>query len=266
MSYPRETVTIGEKKGRMTMIKAVLMDMDGTMFDTERLSTEGWLKAGRETGYEMTKEQIWDFRGRSRMENCALFHSWFGPDAPYWELREIRTKYLEDYLDEHGVPYKPGLRELLVYLKEAGIRTCIATGTAREAASGYWAKCDVLNYVDATLCGDQVVHAKPHPEMFLRAAELLDTPPEECLVLEDSPNGATSAKAAGCHLVIIPDETPATDEMRRQADHVVDTLFAVLSLFREGKFELGKQKRQGEQESVQGDGRLFFVDGMERPA
>lgn len=215
------------------MIRAVLMDMDGTLFDTEHLSTQGWLRAGRQMGYPMTKEQIWSFRGRGRDANCELFRSWFGPDAPYWAVRQVRTEYVEDWIARHGVPLKPGLYEMLEYFKESGLKTCLATGTAREAASGYWAKTKVLEYLDATLCGDEVVHTKPDPEMFLTAAKLVQTPPEECIVLEDSPNGAEAAKRAGCHLIVIPDETPATPAMEDAADYVADSLYDVVSYMKE---------------------------------
>lgn len=215
------------------MIRAVLMDMDGTLFDTEHLSTQGWLKAGRQMGYPMTKEQIWSFRGRGRDANCELFRRWFGPDAPYWAVRQVRTDYVEDWIARHGVPLKPGLYEMLEYFKESGLKTCLATGTTREAASGYWAKTKVLEYLDATLCGDEVVHTKPDPEMFLTAAKLVQTPPEECIVLEDSPNGAEAAKRAGCHLIVIPDETPATPAMEDAADYVADSLYDVVSYMKE---------------------------------
>lgn len=215
------------------MIRAVLMDMDGTLFDTEHLSTQGWLRAGRQMGYPMTKEQIWSFRGRGRDANCELFRRWFGPDAPYWAVRQVRTEYVEDWIARHGVPLKPGLYEMLEYFKESGLKTCLATGTAREAASGYWAKTKVLEYLDATLCGDEVVHTKPDPEMFLTAAKLVQTPPEECIVLEDSPNGAEAAKRAGCHLIVIPDETPATPAMEDAADYVADSLYDVVSYMKE---------------------------------
>lgn len=215
------------------MIRAVLMDMDGTLFDTEHLSTIGWLKAGEESGYPMTKEQIWSFRGRGRDANCELFKSWFGKEAPYWEVRKIRTDYVEEYIAENGVPLKHGLYEMLAYFRSVGLKTCLATGTAREAASGYWAKTNVLDYLDATLCGDEVTLTKPNPEMFLRAAELVNTPPEECVVLEDSPNGAEAARRAGCHLIVIPDETPATREMLDAADHVASSLYDVVKFMKE---------------------------------
>lgn len=215
------------------MIHAVLMDMDGTLFDTEHLSTLGWLKAGRETGYPMTREQIWSFRGRGRDANCELFQSWFGPDAPYWEVRKVRTDYVEQWIAKNGVPLKPGLYEMLAYFKKAGLKTCLATGTARDAASGYWVKTKVLDYMDATLCGDEVTHTKPHPEMFLRAAKLVQTPPNECIVLEDSPNGSEAARRAGCHLIVIPDETPATPAMKDAADYVAKDLFDVMDYMKE---------------------------------
>ncbi len=209
------------------------MDQDGTLLDTERLSTEGWYHAGQKMGYPMTKEQIWQFRGQSREDNCALFKSWFGPEALYWEVREVRTQYIWSYIDKYGVPLKEGLYEMLTSFRNQGLKTCLATGTARDAASKYWKEIDLLSYLDDTVCGNEVAHAKPDPEIFLRAAQKVGVPPEECLVLEDSPNGALAAHRAGSKLIIIPDETPANNEMVRMANYVVPSLFEVQKIVEE---------------------------------
>lgn len=213
------------------MIKAVLMDMDGTLYDTEHLSGIGWLKAAKEYGSPLDQEHIWLFRGRCREQNAQEYARWYNvPVEQYWEVRKIRDRVVNEYLAEHGVPIKPGLFELLKYLKENNIRTCIATGTARETAQKYWEETGILPYIDAEVCGSEVVRSKPHPEVFLKAAELVETPPEECLVLEDSPNGARAARAAGCRLIVIPDETPADDEIRTLSDFVVPSLTDVIDI------------------------------------
>lgn len=206
------------------MTEAVLMDMDGTLFDTERLSLEGWRRAGQETGCPMTDEQILSFRGRSRTDNCALFQSWFGPDAPYRDARRIRTAYIQSFIAQNGVPLKPGLYEMLRTFRRLHLRTCLATGTARATAEGYWDRTEIRPYLDASVCGDEVVHAKPDPEIFLRAAAAVRTPPENCAVLEDSPNGVLAARRAGCTIVVIPDLTQPTPEMAESADFIVPSL------------------------------------------
>ena len=152
------------------MLHTGLFDMDGTMFDTERLSLLGWRDAAKKTGIPLTDEMILSFRGRNKKMNEEMFHSWFGEDAPYMEVRKYRDEWILRYLDEKGLPEKKGLRELLDYLKSLGWKLCIVTGTAREDASKYWNRTGILEYFDDTLCGDEVTVCKPDPEIFRKAA------------------------------------------------------------------------------------------------
>jgi HAD superfamily hydrolase (TIGR01509 family) len=206
------------------MVSAAIFDMDGTMFDTERLSMEGWFSACHGLGIPLTREQFLLFRGHSVAENEKLFCGWFGPDAPYYEVRSLRDKYINDYISLHGVPIKPGLFELLDALKKLGIRCCIATGTARKAAQTYWDKSGVLPWFDATICGDEVVNCKPDPEIFIKAAEKLGVPPGDCVIFEDSPNGIRAAAAITRHLIVVPDLDEPDDDMRKACCAVCATL------------------------------------------
>ena len=166
------------------MLHTGLFDMDGTMFDTERLSLLGWRDAAKKTGIPLTDEMILSFRGRNKKMNEEMFHSWFGEDAPYMEVRKYRDEWILRYLDEKGLPEKKGLRELLDYLKSLGWKLCIVTGTAREDASKYWNRTGILEYFDDTLCGDEVTVCKPDPEIFRKAAAKMGAKPEECMVLD----------------------------------------------------------------------------------
>ena len=206
------------------MISGAIFDMDGTMFDTERLSMEGWFSGCHSLGIPLTREQFLLFRGHSVAENDRLFHGWFGADAPYYEVRALRDRYIRDYISTHGIPIKPGLFELLDALKDLGIRCCIATGTARKAAEVYWEKSGVLPWFEAAICGDEVVKCKPDPEIFLRAAGKLGLQPEECVIFEDSPNGIQAAAASGSRLIVIPDLDEPDEDMRDACDAICPTL------------------------------------------
>ncbi len=214
------------------MIKAVLFDMDGTMYDTEKLSVDGWVWAAKECGSPLTREQILQFRGRPMRVNAAAFAGWYGSEDLYYHIRKFRTAYVEKYLAEQGVPVKPGLFEVLSAIKEKGIKTCIATGTARAIASEYWEKTGVLPWFDATVCGDEMKVGKPDPEPFLRAAAAVGEDPKDCAVLEDSPNGLISAHWAGCMVIDIPDLDEPTDEIRAICDYVFPSLHEVAELVR----------------------------------
>ena len=102
------------------MIRAVLFDMDGLMFDTERLATETWMELGRRHGIPVTRELMDETRGRP-LEDCVrIFKKHLGQDFDFFKHRGERKRYMDAYLEEHGLPVKPGLGRLLGYLRENG--------------------------------------------------------------------------------------------------------------------------------------------------
>ncbi len=216
------------------MLQAVLLDVDGTLFDTERLFMRGWLKASKEKGYPLTEEQTIQFHGRGQKRNGEAFKEWFGEDADYWGTRALRQKYVEEEIAKNGVPVKPGLYEFMEFLTENKIKIALATGTVRPEAQPRWIKADIMKYVDASICGDEVENNKPDPEIFLKAAEKLGVDPRNCAVLEDSVSGLYAAKAAGAHVIMVPDMDPPTDELRENVvDVVCPSLLDVIDYMKE---------------------------------
>jgi beta-phosphoglucomutase-like phosphatase (HAD superfamily) len=212
------------------MFRAVIMDMDGTLFDTERISQEGWCRAAAETGCRVSREDLLSFRGRTREANAERFRSMKGAEGfDYYALRKIRDGYFAAYIREHGVPEKKGLFPLLNRLRERGILIGIATGTARETAEKLWAESGILPYIQFSVCGKEAGAGKPAPDCYQNAvkkgAEVsrrqYPSDPEltagDCAVLEDAETGVLSAAAAGCRPIVIPDLTPPTDTMQKLA-------------------------------------------------
>ena len=116
------------------------------------------------------------------------------------------------------------LLEILSWLKEHSIKVAVATSTTRRVAEGYWKQSGIDQYIDASVCGDEVVNSKPDPEIFLKAASLLQVPIAECMVAEDSINGLKAARASGAVSCMIPDLTPYTEELAPICDHVSPSL------------------------------------------
>ena len=206
------------------MIKAVLFDMDGILFDTEIVMKEGWQKAARELNFTLTEEHLSQMRGSALPRSRKLFEDWFHGKVTYDEGRAIRSAYLNDYIQRNGVPEKPGLHEFLSWLKEHSIKVAVATSTTRRVAEGYWKQSGIDQYIDASVCGDEVINSKPDPEMFLKAASLLKVPIAACIVAEDSINGLKAARAAGAISCMIPDLTPYTKELFPFCDYVSPSL------------------------------------------
>lgn len=190
------------------MIQGVLFDMDGLMFDTERIGYEGWKYAGNKLGIDITDELIASFRGTGEKEKRRNFKEAIGREELYDEAFALRTGYADEWIKKNGLPVKKGLTELLEFLENEKIPSALATSTGRKKAIGYLEMTGVKSYFKAAVCGDEVKAAKPSPDIFLKAAKALQIPAEKCLVLEDSMNGLKAAKAAGCKAIVIPDLSP----------------------------------------------------------
>lgn len=208
----------------MKDIKAVLFDMDGVIFDTERLAYQGWIESGRQLGFSVTDKQINQNRGCDIRSGRILFKGWFGEDFPFDEARQLRTDYMDRYITQHGTPVKPGVRELFDTLKKLGIKKALATSTQRETAKRYFKSAALPFDFDASVCGTEIKHSKPAPDVFLTAAQRLGEKPERCLVIEDSPNGVRSGIAAGCKVIMVPDMTAPDAEMKRLCFRILHDL------------------------------------------
>lgn len=212
------------------MIQAVIFDMDGLMFDTERMYQKAWLQAGRQMGAPMEPEIVDRLRGRNR-EGCArVCREAFGEDFDFDAMRTACRALMARWIEEDGLPVKPGLYELLAELERRGIPAVLATSTTRDSAWGHLQRAKVDRYFLGAVCGDEVSHSKPHPEVFLKAAALAGKDPARCLVLEDSPAGVRAGAAAGCFTVMVPDLTAPDEELKKLADEILPGLRDVIPL------------------------------------
>lgn len=212
------------------MIEAVLFDMDGLMFDTERMYQKAWLQAGRQMGVPMEPEIVDRLRGRNR-EGCArVCREVFGEEFDFDAMRTACRALMARWIEEDGLPVKPGLYELLAELERRGIPAVLATSTTRDSAWGHLQRAKVNRYFLGAVCGDEVSHSKPDPEVFLKAAALAGKDPARCMVLEDSPAGVRAGAAAGCFTVMVPDLTAPDEELRKLADEILPGLRDVIPL------------------------------------
>jgi len=196
-------------------IQAVLFDMDGTLIDTERYYRIFWPKALAAFGYSMTDEQALSMRSLGRPFAPARLKEWFGEELDYYAVRDLRKKMMEEALMRDGIQVKPGAQVLLAFLQEKEILRAVVTATDRERADRYLAMTGLSSYFDCVISATQVKEGKPSPDIYRFACEQLGLRPEDCLAVEDSPNGVLSAFRAGCRVVMVPDQTRPGEELKR---------------------------------------------------
>lgn len=181
---------------------AVLWDMDGTLVNTEPY----WISAETELiesyGGSWTHEEALQLVGSGLFNSAEIIRA-KGVDLPHQEIIDRLTDRVMQQLVEFGIPWRPGARELLVDLKENGVPTALVTMSISRMAHHV---ADHLGFVgfDAVVAGDDVTESKPHPEPYLRGAELLGVDPAECVSIEDSEPGIRSAVAAGTVTIGVP--------------------------------------------------------------
>lgn len=186
--------------------EAVVFDMDGVMFDSERIVQYSFNKAGEEMGYGLLgDENICFTLGMNRAGRKAYFKEKYGQDFPYDAFQERYSEIYKEYVKRNGLPVKPGLYEILEVLEKKGIPAAVATSSSRENALENLRRAGVLKKFRAVITGDMVKEAKPDPEIYQKACDCLDTEPCRAMALEDAPKGIIAAKRAGMYAVFVPD-------------------------------------------------------------
>ena len=216
------------------MIDGVIFDMDGTMFDTERMWATFWEPALAALGLPYREGLAEAARGTAGVTTRNVVRQFYGPDCDAEAIVDSLHRVADEEFQK-PVPKKPGLDELLAWLKARHIPMAVAS-SSREAMIRH--NLDVWGLTQdftAIVSGQHVAHSKPDPEIFLLTAQKLDVEPSRCLVLEDSYNGVRAGAAGGFVTVMVPDLLPADDEMRGLYTMECTSLNEVLAKLKTGE-------------------------------
>ncbi|MDA4941087.1 HAD-IA family hydrolase [Acinetobacter baumannii] len=211
-------------------VHGAIFDMDGTMFDTERLRFQTLQQASQELiGQEFSHEYLMQCLGLSATTAEKLAQRLYGVDVPYKEIRKRADEMELEHIRKHGVPIKKGLVQVLERLRKSGLRMAVATSSRRAIAEEYLINANVYKFFDVITCGDEVVQGKPHPEIFLKAASQLHLDANQCLMFEDSENGLTSAHTSKGLTILLKDIKEPNDEMLEKAHFYYDQMYDFLT-------------------------------------
>ena len=214
-------------------VQAVIFDMDGVIFDSERLVIECWQVIAAKHNIPDIVEICMRVQGNNREETGRRFREKYGNDFPYEVYKNEVSALFRRLYGEGRLPLKPGAAEILQELKRNRMPLALASSTRTDIVKQELQDARLLHYFDAALGGDMAPRSKPEPDIFLAAAAALQAEPKYCYVLEDSHNGIRAAYKAGMHPIMVPDMQQPAEEIRKLAEVIADNLLTALQYLRE---------------------------------
>jgi len=211
----------------------VIFDMDGVIFDSEQFVIDIWNIVAEKKNLEGMEEACRECIGTNYDMTRKIMVERYG--EAYDEYRVLAREIQADYLAKNGMPQKPGVKELLQFLTNQGVKLAIASSTKVDVVKSELADAGFLDYFQVVIGGDMVSKSKPEPDIFLKACEELGCIPSETYVIEDSYNGVRAASRAGMMPIMVPDILQPNEEMRELAKEILPSLMAVKKYFESNK-------------------------------
>lgn len=211
------------------MINTIIFDVDGTLLDSEKIYMRSWVLIGQQHGYTVPQQALLETRAVSAPVAEKIFKKYCGADFPYTEFLAAKKDLVEQMFDTTPpeVLLMPGAAQTLQALKDRGYTLAAASSTPYERTCKHLRHAGLYHFFDAIVCGDMVPCGKPAPDIFLKAAQLANTDPSQCVVVGDTPADVLGATAANIPVLLIPDQVPANTQTTALSKAVLRSLSQV---------------------------------------
>jgi len=212
----------------MNKWNTIIFDMDGTLFDTERIAYESWIEYSKAYNIPVCDEFIHQLLGRTKQSAKPIFDKYMPEGWDVDECYRFRDQYKHDYKVKHGPLPKTDLRKLLSSIKEKGYRVAICSSSSEQVIQFNLSFDQLENEFDLIVNGSMVKNGKPAPDIYLHTAKLLGVEPNECLVIEDSKSGIQAAHSANMDVIMVIDRIQPDDELKEICINIFDHLDEIL--------------------------------------
>lgn len=217
-------------------MKTVVFDMDGVLFDTEKLCMDSWVAIAKDHGITGVEEVFPLCIGLNDNDTRTLILERMGEDFPYDEFKVEASTWFRNFVKENGLPVKKGVPEILEYLKTNSWSMGLASSSRYQSVISHLERTGIRDYFSVIITGDMVEHSKPQPDIYLKACEELGAIPEKCFAIEDSLNGIRAAHWAGLKPIMVPDMIAPNDEMKSITRWIFEDLTQVQEFFAKTMF------------------------------
>ncbi len=204
--------------------KAVLFDMDGVLLDTESVCKICWNRAAKEFGVENIEKAYCECVGTNTNDTLEILKKYCEGKVGVEEFHSRTGELFYVVEKEEGLKKMPHVLECLESLKSMGLRLAVASSTRWENVSRQLKAAGIIDFFETITTGDTVKHSKPAPDIYIKSFESLSLSPEDCVAVEDSPNGVRSAVSAGLKVVMVPDQIRPDDEMKKLSWKIISSL------------------------------------------
>lgn len=209
------------------MYEAILFDMDGVIFDSEVKVLECWKEIADKYNIKDIEIMCRKCLGLNREVTKEVFLKRYGQAFPYDMYKGEMAELFHRRYGGGRLPLKPGVVELLQYLKENNKKIALASSTRSELVRRELSDAGLMDYFDVVIGGDMVEKSKPEPDIFIKACEQLGVSRYNAFGVEDSYNGIRALAAGGIKAIMVPDMVEANDEIKGLAEIILPDLFAV---------------------------------------